>query len=204
MPQKRKRCIVSDVKKRQVILKRIFDFVLAAILIVPAIVICILALPIVWLETGASPLFFQNRVGRDKVVFKILKLRTMRFNTANVASHEVNTSQITRSGGILRKYKIDELPQIWNVLNGSMSFVGPRPCLPTQTDLIGARDRLGIYTLRPGITGPAQIAGIDMSTPILLADYDANYLVPWSMIRDIKVLISTILGNGSGDAAIKR
>jgi O-antigen biosynthesis protein WbqP len=182
--------------------KRPFDLILAFLAIIPAAVICLLVLPMIWLDCRASPLFLQERVGRHRVTFHILKLRTMKASTQNVASHEAGSAQITRTGAWLRRFKIDELPQIWNVLTGDMSFVGPRPCLPNQLVLIEEREQRGVFSLRPGITGIAQIAGFDMSTPTALAEQDADYLSPWSLATDCIILWRTATGSGSGDAAI--
>jgi len=146
-------------------------------------------------------LFLQRRVGRGGNVFTIVKLRTMRPDTPQGASHEIGQASVTRIGLLLRKTKLDELPQLWNVLVGDMSLVGPRPCLPSQTELIGARRALGVLGLRPGITGPAQIAGIDMSRPQTLARADAAYLSAWSLRGDLRILLRTVAGFGAGDAA---
>lgn len=181
-------------------MKRLFDLVLALLLMLPALAIILLACIPVLIESRASPLFLQTRVGRHQTFFRILKLRTMHPNTAHVASHEISANQIMRSGFFMRKTKIDELPQIWNVLLGQMSFVGPRPCLPSQQDLRDARETRGVYELRPGITGCAQIRGIDMSTPNDLAIADATYLEKWSVRRDVQIILATALGSGRGDA----
>ncbi len=122
-------------------------------------------------------------------------------DTPDQASHETSNTQITRSGRWLRKLKIDELPQILNVLVGQMSFVGPRPCLPIQYSLIAERDRLGVNNLRPGITGIAQINGIDMSEPLRLAEIDSTYA--YSFRNDLHILIQTFFGKGSGDAVAR-
>jgi O-antigen biosynthesis protein WbqP len=181
--------------------KRLFDATLAFIGLLPAaLVSALLALPI-WLETRANPLFVQTRVGRSGRPFRLMKLRTMRPETLHGASHDIGSAQITRTGRILRKTKLDELPQIWNVLVGEMSFVGPRPCLPSQHELIAARARLGVDTLRPGITGPAQVAGLDMSTPTTLAVADSAYLGHWSLAGDLRLMMLTVFGGGRGDAA---
>lgn len=181
--------------------KRAFDFVLALFALLPALLIsAMLAIPI-WIETRANPLFIQTRVGRNRKPFPLVKLRTMRPDTQHRASHEIGASQITSTGRMLRKTKLDELPQIWNVLLGEMSFVGPRPCLPSQQELIAERERLGVHVLRPGITGPAQVAGLDMSTPARLAIADAAYLGRWSLSRDIRLMLLTAFGGGRGDAA---
>ena len=100
----------------------------------------------------------------------------MKLDTKDVATHLLDESQVTPVGTILRRTKLDELPQLWNVLKGDMSLVGPRPCLPTQKELIKARDNLRVFAVRPGITGLAQINGIDMSQPKLLAKTDARML----------------------------
>lgn len=182
-------------------MKRLFDLVLGLALTPFALLACLLvALPIAW-ECRASPLFFQTRVGRDERPFRLLKLRTMHVSTPSVASHHVGADTILATGRILRRLKIDELPQVWNVLNGTMSFVGPRPGLPNQLDLLEARRKQGVFALVPGITGVAQIAGIDMSTPEKLAVADKAYAGPWSLARDLRILWATATGAGSGDAA---
>lgn len=182
--------------------KRVFDLFCCLALGIPAFVITLAVLPFVWLETRANPLFIQTRVGRNRRLFKILKLRTMRADTPDGASHEVGSATITRSGRILRKSKLDELPQLWNVLLGDMSLVGPRPCLPSQVELINERERLGVLSIRPGVTGIGQLAGLDMSRPAALARADASYLSDWSLWRDIKLLTRTALGAGAGDASM--
>ncbi|KTT69258.1 sugar transferase [Sphingomonas sanguinis] len=185
-------------------MKRLLDLAICLVLALPAFLAILLVLPVVALETRATPLFRQRRVGRDGRVFTLLKLRTMRADTPDGASHEVGAATITRSGRVLRRTKVDELPQLWNVLTGDMSLVGPRPCLPSQAELVEARHRLGVDRLRPGITGPAQVAGLDMSDPQRLADADAAYLERWSLRRDLTLLIQTGIGRGSGDAAAIR
>ena len=123
-----------------------------------------------------SPLFFQKRVGVNKKIFVLVKFRTMRVDADSVGTHLSDPSFITPLGQFLRISKIDELPQLWNVLKGEMSLVGPRPCLPNQKKLIDERVKRGIYGVRPGITGLAQIQGIDMSTPKLLAQTDLKMI----------------------------
>lgn len=126
-------------------------------------------------DTG-SPLFRQQRLGRNQHPFILVKFRTMRSHTASVATHLANASAITRFGAFLRKTKLDELPQLWNVLKGEMSLVGPRPGLANQTELTAAREQHGVFNVRPGITGLAQINKIDMSTPQLLAETDSKMI----------------------------
>lgn len=182
-------------------IKRAFDVVVCLLLAFPALLVTLIVLLPIWLETRATPLFLQKRVGREGSIFTMIKLRTMRAETPNAASHEVGSSSVTRSGRLLRRTKIDELPQLWNVLAGDMSLVGPRPCLPSQTQLIEERARRGVLALRPGITGIGQIAGLDMSRPAALAEADAAYLSRWTLRRDLALLVQTAIGKGRGDAA---
>ena len=123
----------------------------------------------------------------------------MKPETNSVGTHEVSPKQVTTWGRLLRKTKIDELPQLWNVLLGQMSLVGPRPCLPNQIQLIQARQRMGVFNVRPGITGLAQIQGIDMSTPNLLAKTDAEMIRKMKVVTYFKYIVRTICGSGFGD-----
>lgn len=149
-------------------------------------------------DTG-SPLFLQERVGRNLRPFTLVKFRTMKVNTASVASHLASTASITKLGGFLRKTKLDELPQLWNVLRGEMSLVGPRPNLFNQEELISTRQHHGVYDVRPGITGLAQVNEIDMSTPDLLAETDAKMIAELSVRNCFKFILQTVTGKGSGD-----
>ena len=149
-------------------------------------------------DTG-SPLFVQERVGRGEKPFKLVKFRTMSKDTASVASHLASSSSITKLGVFLRRTKLDELPQLWNVLIGDMSLVGPRPNLFNQEDLINARETLGVYSVRPAITGLAQIQDIDMSTPELLAKTDAEMISTMSLPNYFKYIFLTVTGKGQGD-----
>ncbi len=124
----------------------------------------------------------------------------MSVNTQSVASHLASTSSITKLGGFLRKTKIDELPQLINVLKGEMSLVGPRPNLFNQEELIKERDALGVYEVLPGITGLAQIKNIDMSTPVLLAKTDRQMIDTLTLTSYFRYIIMTATGSGSGDA----
>lgn len=153
-------------------------------------------------DTG-SPLFYQTRVGRNKKPFTLVKFRTMKVDTAHVASHLASSASITQFGRFLRRSKIDELPQLWNVLCGDMSLVGPRPCLFNQTELIDIRDSLGIFNFRPGITGLAQVNEIDMSTPELLAETDLNMLRELNVNSYFRYIALTVMGRGSGDRVVK-
>lgn len=149
-------------------------------------------------DTG-SPIFYQERVGRKKKPFILVKFRTMYPDTASVASHLANASAITPLGVFLRRTKLDELPQLWNVLKGEMSLVGPRPCLFSQDELIAERHSRGVFNVRPGITGLAQINNIDMSTPKLLAETDAQMLQDLKLALYLKYIFMTVIGKGVGD-----
>lgn len=161
----------------------------------------LLAIFVVAFFDTASPLLVQERMGRGKKSFKLIKFRTMTKDTAWVASHLVSYSSITRLGGFLRRSKLDELPQLWNVLVGDMSLVGPRPNLLNQDELIRVRDALGVYSVRPGITGLAQISKIDMSTPALLAKTDRELIDTLTMKSYLRYIGITLLGHGGGDRA---
>ena len=150
------------------------------------------------LDTG-SPIFRQVRVGRGQKPFILVKFRTMRPDTASVASHLADASAITRLGAFLRRTKLDELPQLWNVLKGEMSLVGPRPCLFNQTELLAERHSRGVFEARPGITGLAQVSNIDMSTPKLLAETDAQMLKDLTLTLYFKYILMTAGGKGAGD-----
>jgi O-antigen biosynthesis protein WbqP len=177
--------------------KRALDLAATAVLALPvALVVACVALAI-RLETPGPALFLQRRVGRNGREFTCVKLRTMRLDTPNLPSHQVGASAVTRLGHLLRRLKIDELPQLWNVARGEMSLVGPRPALPSQLELKDARQRLGVLDMVPGITGISQVAGIDMSDPQRLASSDARY-VP-SLSEDIRIIFATIAGQGRGD-----
>jgi lipopolysaccharide/colanic/teichoic acid biosynthesis glycosyltransferase len=138
-------------------------------------------------------------MGHSKKPFDLLKFRSMHVDTKSVATHLVQVSAITKWGSFLRKTKLDELPQLFNVLIGDMSFVGPRPNLFNQLELIEERSKRGVYSIRPGITGLAQIHKIDMSTPQRLAETDAkmiNHLNGWYYF---KYIFLTVFGEGFGD-----
>ena len=151
-----------------------------------------------YLDTRA-PLFRQVRVGLGRKPFTLVKFRTMRPDTAHVASHLADAAAITQFGSFLRKSKLDELPQLWNVLWGEMSLVGPRPCLFSQDELIAERAALGVFDARPGITGLAQIQRIDMSTPKLLAETDSRMLKEMNLVAYFKYIFKTVTGAGRGD-----
>lgn len=180
-------------------MKRAVDLVLAVVGLVltsPILLGCVIA---VRRSSPGPAIFRQVRIGRDERPFTCLKLRTMYVDTAHAPSHEVGVSSVTPVGRTLRRLKLDELPQLWNIVRGEMSLVGPRPCLPSQTELVAQRRIRGVNALVPGITGIAQVAGVDMSDPVRLAELDAQYIPQQSLWTDLKLILATVSGAGRGD-----
>jgi O-antigen biosynthesis protein WbqP len=181
-------------------MKRLFDFFAATLMLLIALLPMLIIAVIIKKTSAGGAIFAQQRVGLNEREFKCLKFRTMASGTPDVASHQASANWITPVGSVLRKYKLDELPQLLNVIKGEMSLVGPRPCLPNQIELISDRRKNDVFSIRPGITGPAQVAGIDMSDPVKLAIIDGHYVRRNSLIGDFRILLGTISGNGAGDA----
>lgn len=176
------------------------DRIIACAVLVVTFPILLIASVAVFCGDRRSPVYAQMRLGKNEQEFKLYKLRTMRPGTPSVTSHELNDSALTPLGGTLRRLKLDELPQMINVLRGEMALVGPRPGLPTDQRLTAARRTHGVFDVLPGITGIAQLRGIDMSTPETLAMVDAEYLGSQTLATDLKLLFQTARGKGSGDA----
>ena len=177
---------------------RVFDILLSFLGILVSFPLLVAVYVVLLLESDA-PIFRQERVGKFMVPFYIFKFRTMRLSTANLASHLNSAEFITPLGKFLRKTKIDELPQLFNVLIGDMSLVGPRPNLYNQLELCNLRSDNCIYDSSPGITGLAQIYKVDMSTPSLLLHYDRLLVSNFSVGFYIWVIFKTVLGSGYGD-----
>ncbi|WP_404417978.1 sugar transferase [Vreelandella aquamarina] len=177
---------------------RLLDFFFSLFGLLFGFPVLLVLVVIGFFDTG-SPVFRQERVGRNKKPFTLVKFRTMKKDTASVASHLASANAITPFGRFLRRTKLDELPQLWNVLKGEMSMVGPRPCLFNQEALIAEREQRGVLAARPGITGLAQINDIDMSTPELLAETDQKMLESLTVKDYIRYIIQTVLGKGKGD-----
>ncbi|MGP0173328.1 sugar transferase [Pseudomonas sp. NCHU5208] len=177
---------------------RLFDVLFASLGLVFGFPVLLLIYVLGLFDTG-SPLFRQERVGRNQKPFILVKFRTMTVDTASVASHLASSASITRLGAFLRKTKLDELPQLWNVLKGEMSLVGPRPGLSNQQELTAERDSRGVFDVRPGITGLAQVSDIDMSTPQLLAETDQRMIRELTLAHYFKYIFMTVLGKGAGD-----
>lgn len=183
------------------LLIRLFDIVFSLFGIIAALPILLILYIIGLLDTG-SPIFTQTRVGKYQQPFRLVKFRTMKVDTASVATHLANTSSVTRMGSWLRKTKLDELPQLINVFKGDMSLVGPRPGLYNQIELTQAREAKDVYRVRPGITGLAQINNIDMSTPQLLAKTDQEMIATLTIRRYFIYILLTLTGKGSGDRVL--
>jgi lipopolysaccharide/colanic/teichoic acid biosynthesis glycosyltransferase len=177
---------------------RVFDIIFSLFGLIFTFPLLLLLIVIGLFDTG-SPIFRQQRVGKNKQSFVLIKFRTMQKDTAHVASHLASRSSITPFGHFLRRSKLDELPQLWNVLTGDMSLVGPRPCMFSQAELIAEREKRGVYDVRPGITGLAQVNDIDMSTPRLLAETDSSMVKAYSVKLYFKLILKTIIGHGLGD-----
>ena len=142
-------------------------------------------------DTG-SPLFIQKRVGLNLKSFNLVKFRTMKMNTLSSGTHLVDVSNITYFGYFLRKYKLDELLQLWNVFIGDMSLVGPRPCLFNQKRLINERKKRKVFKVKPGITGLAQVSGITMKTPKLLSKTDQKMINQMNLYYYFYYILKTL------------
>ena len=165
----------------------------ALVLLAPVLALLMAA---VRADSTGPALFRQIRVGRGGRSFTIYKLRTMTFGVPDRPTHEMPASTLTRIGGFLRRSKLDELPQLYNVVRGDMSLVGPRPCLPSQTALIEGRRAAGALDVRPGITGLAQVMGVDMSDVPRLVAIDGRYVTTRSVPGDWRIILATFGGRG--------
>jgi len=177
---------------------RIFDILFSILGILLAAPL-ILVIFVIGLASGGKPLFYQQRVGRNQRPFTLVKFRSMATNTRSVGTHLVDSNAITPMGRFLRRSKLDELPQLFNVLLGDMSLVGPRPCLPNQHELIDERESRGVFDAAPGITGLAQVNGVDMSNPRKLAIYDSLMIRNMSLGKYLCLILATATGRGGGD-----
>lgn len=176
-------------------MKRLFDLVLAAILtILFAVPLVVVALAVRLTSSGPA-LYWSDRVGRDNHIFKMPKFRSMRMSTPAVATHLLDNPQsfLTPIGSFLRRSSLDELPQIWSVLVGDMSFVGPRPALYNQDDLIALRTERQVHILVPGLTGWAQVNGRDELPIPVKVDLDVEYMQKQSFFFDIYILYLTFI-----------
>lgn len=173
---------------------RLLDMVIASMALVAGLPVIILLALLVRLDSKGPAIFRQERIGRDGRTFTMYKLRTMRLQTSERPTHLTPPSATTRIGRLLRLTKLDELPQLLNVIKGEMAIVGPRPGLASQTDLMEGRRALGILRAKPGITGLAQAAGVDMSDEPRLLALDARYIAMRSAAFDLRIILATVMG----------
>jgi len=175
-------------------IKRIYDLVLALVLIIFLSIPMFLVALYIKLVSKGPVIFWTDRIGRNNRIFKMAKFRTMKLNTPQVATHLMRDPEnyLIPAGGFLRKYSLDELPQLFNVLKGQMSFVGPRPALFNQDDLIKLRTKKNIHTLIPGVTGWAQVNGRDELPIPVKVEFDEYYLKNKSLFLDAKIMLTTL------------
>ena len=173
------------------IFKRPFDIIFSIVVLAVLAPIIVSILVLIRLESKGNPLFIQERLGLHQRPFKCLKLRTLYASAPMVSTHELPQSHVTKIGGFLRKTKLDELPQFLNVLLGSMSLVGPRPCLKFQHELINEREMRQVFQIKPGITGLAQVRGVGTENAVLQASLDSEYMRKPSFSQDLKILFLT-------------
>jgi lipopolysaccharide/colanic/teichoic acid biosynthesis glycosyltransferase len=173
-------------------MKIILDTIFSLFSLILFFPLLILIYFVLLLDIG-NPLFIQKRVGLNLKNFSLIKFRTMKIGTLSAGTHLIDSSNITRFGYVLRKFKLDELPQLLNVFMGHMSLVGPRPCLPNQKRLIIERKKRGIYKVKPGITGLAQVSGINMSRPVLLAKTDLKMIKQMNLFYYFYYIFKTFL-----------
>lgn len=199
------RVIVTD-DKLELIAYRIwqqilnFGFIAFAALVAPAFLVIVLGIRI---ADGAPAMFSQSRLGKNGRVFTIFKLRTMRFGAKEFPTHLANPREITKLGWVLRKLKLDEFPQVVNVACGQMNLVGPRPSLISQKEVIESRNRLRSDRVVPGISGWAQVHGVDMSDPETLSKLDYEYSKLQSVLVDLQILVKTICGGWQKQTDVK-
>ena len=187
-------------------IKRIIDFILSLVAIVIFSPFLLLIAILIKLDSEGPVLFKQKRIGMHKTHFYMLKFRTMRIDSPkDVPTHLLeNPDQwITRMGKILRKTSLDELPQLFNIIKGEMSIIGPRPALWNQDDLIAERDKYGANDVRPGLTGWAQVNGRDELPIEVKARYDGEYVQKMSFMFDLKCLLKTVVSVIKGEGIVE-
>lgn len=180
-------------------MKQVFDFALGLVLVLVLAPVMLVVGILIRATSPGPALFTQTRLGRHKRPYTLYKFRTMHIDTPDVATHEVGRSAVTKVGAFLRRTKLDELPQLLNVIRGEMSFVGPRPCLPSQEHIVAMREAGGVWELKPGITGISQVNGVVMDEPERLVDMDIEYRRTRSFVNDLRLMVRTVLGAGQGD-----
>ena len=186
-------------------MKRFFDFFASLILLIILSPLFMIVALIIIIDDGVPVIFSQTRVGKDNELFEIYKFRTMKNGTRNVASGNLEESKdcITRSGRFLRKTSIDEFPQLVNILTGKMSFVGPRPLIPEEEEIRALREKYGVYSVRPGMTGLAQINGRDNLTDEQKAEFDRQYVEKHTIWLDIEIMFKTVFAVLTGKDVVE-
>ncbi len=184
-------------------MKRIFDFIVSLTALIVLLPIIALVAWKIRKNLGSPVLFRQTRPGLNGKSFEMFKFRSMKDAVDANGNLLPDDQRMTPFGGKLRSSSLDELPGLWNVLKGDMSLVGPRPALFSQERLRNERKHLGVYNVRPGITGLSQVSGLDTSTPELLAKTDAKGISSLTLVKYFKFIIATATGKGSGDAATR-
>ena len=186
--------------------KRLLDIVLAICILIGAWPFMLIAAIAIKIEDPKGPVIFkQTRVGKDKKPFCIYKFRSMWTETPDVPTHLLSDPNqfITKTGAFLRKTSIDEVPQVWNILKGDMSFVGPRPSLFSQEDLIEERDKLNVHSVRPGLTGLAQVSGRDELPIPVKAAYDGEYIEKMSFKLDVSLFFRTFISVAKSEGVVE-
>jgi O-antigen biosynthesis protein WbqP len=185
-------------------LHRFLDVLISLCLLPFATVIIFIVSIISLIVDREFPLFFQKRIGVNRRPFLMFKIRTMYSSTPNsLPSHLINSNTITLTGRFVRRFKLDELPQLFNVILGDMSLVGPRPCLPSQSIIIDIRFHNGLYSVRPGVTGYSQVNKIDMSSVTKLIKYDLCTISSLTTFEYLRIILHTFIGRGSFDPVTK-
>jgi O-antigen biosynthesis protein WbqP len=177
---------------RKKFIRMIRDFICITGLLIISPFLFFAAIAII-IEDGMPVLFIQERIGKNQSTFKIIKIRTLRIGAPNTGTHQLKKEYKLKCGNLIRKIKLDEFPQLINVLKGDINLIGPRPGLVSQIDLTQSRNAKGIYKIKPGITGLSQVLGYDMSDPAKLAEIDKMYIQKKSLYIDFLILMSTFI-----------
>ena len=177
-------------RKKFIRMIRDFICIIGLLIISPFLFFAAIAIII---EDGMPILFIQERIGKNQSIFNIIKIRTLKIGAPNIGTHQLENEYKLKCGKLIRKIKLDEFPQLINVLKGDINLIGPRPGLVSQIDLTQNRNAKGIYEIKPGITGLSQVLGYDMSDPAKLAEIDKIYIQKQSLYVDFLILISTFM-----------